>query len=61
MWKLVEHGRTGHDPAFYLREFAAPEGCDADDREVWRSANPALSCENPFLAEDGIAAVVRRE
>ena len=26
MWSLVEHGREGTDPAFYFREFAAPEG-----------------------------------
>jgi phage terminase large subunit-like protein len=26
MWRLVEHGRAGDDPAFYFREFAAPEG-----------------------------------
>lgn len=57
MWRLVEHGRRGDDPSFYLREFAAPVNCDADDREAWRIANPALSCENPFLAEDGIASV----
>lgn len=57
MWRLVEHGRRGDDPSFYLKEFAAPVNCDADDREAWRIANPALSCENPFLAEDGIAAV----
>lgn len=59
MWKLVEHGRTGGDPAFYLKEFAAPDGCELDDREAWRIANPALSCERPFLAEDGIEAVRR--
>jgi phage terminase large subunit-like protein len=57
MWRLVEHGRSGGDPSFYLREFAAPDGCDADDREAWRIANPALSCERPFLAEDGLASV----
>lgn len=57
MWRLVEHGRRGDDPSFYLREYAAPVNCDADDREAWRIANPALTCENPFLAEDGIAAV----
>ena len=57
MWRLVEHGRRGDDPSFYLREYAAPINCDVDDREAWRTANPALSCENPFLAEDGIAAV----
>ncbi|GAB4082088.1 terminase large subunit [Modestobacter muralis] len=59
MWKLVEHGRAGTDRAFYLREFAAPEGCALDDREAWRLANPALSCPSPFLAEDGLAAVLQ--
>ena len=56
MWRLIEHGRSGDDPAFYLREFSAPEGCDIDDREAWRIANPAMTCERPFLAEDGMAA-----
>lgn len=59
MWALVEHGRMGDDPAFYLKEYAAPEGCDTADREAWRTANPALACEEPFLAEDGIEAVRR--
>jgi phage terminase large subunit-like protein len=59
MWRLVEHGRAGDDPAFYLREFAAPEGCPADDRQAWRVANPALACEVPFLAEDGMEAARR--
>ncbi|MFS0900290.1 terminase large subunit domain-containing protein [Mycolicibacterium litorale] len=59
MWALVEHGRMGDDPAFYLKEFAAPEGCDTADRDAWRVANPALACEDPFLAEDGIEAVRR--
>ncbi len=56
MWKLVEHGRSGEDPAFFLREFAAPDGCDLDDREAWKLANPALG---DFLAEDGMAAARR--
>ena len=56
MWSLVEHGREGSDPAFYLREFAAPAGCATDDREAWKKANPAMSCKRPFLAEDGLAA-----
>ncbi len=56
MWRLVQHGRTNDDPAFYLREFAAPEGCDIDDREAWRIANPAMGL---FLAEDGMAAARR--
>ncbi len=59
MWRLVEHGRRGGDPAFYLREFAAPEGCATDDRSAWLAANPALACEEPFLAEDGLEAARR--
>lgn len=59
MWELVEHGREGSDPAFYCREFAAPDGCETSDRAAWRVANPALACKDPFLFEDGIAAVRR--
>jgi phage terminase large subunit-like protein len=59
MWRLVEHGRAGDDPAFYFREFAAPEGCAADDRKAWRIGNPALACRDPFLSEDGIEAARR--
>lgn len=56
MWRLVEHGRAGDDPAFFLREFAAPDGCSADDRDAWRIGNPALG---DFLAEDGMASARR--
>jgi len=57
MWSLVKHGREGTDPQFYYKEFSAPEGCAVDDREAWRIANPALSCKDPFLAEDALEAV----
>lgn len=60
MWRLVEHGRAGDDPAFYFKEFAAPDGCAVDDPKAWRIANPALACRNPFLAEDGLAAARKR-
>lgn len=59
MWELVEHGRAGDDPAFYLKEYSAPEGCAIDDREAWRIANPAMTCRPAFLAEDGLEAVLR--
>jgi len=59
MWSLVEHGRQGDDPAFYLREFAAPDGCATDDEQAWMIANPALSCKDPFLSLDGMAAARR--
>lgn len=56
MWRLVEHGRTGEDPAFFLREFYAPTGCDLWDHDAWAQANPALG---DFLSEDGMAAAAR--
>ena len=59
MWKLIAHGRAGDDPSFYLKEFSAPEGCALDDREAWRAANPAMTCPQPFLAEDGMLAAMR--
>ncbi len=59
MWRLVSHGRGGTDPAFFIREFSAPEGCAVDDREAWRLANPALACRRPFLSEDGLEAARR--
>lgn len=57
MWDLVKHGREGNDPQFYLKEYAAPDGCAIDDREAWRIANPALACKDPFLSEAAIEAV----
>lgn len=57
MWRLVKHGREDDDPQFYLREWAAPEGCEVTDRDAWRTANPALADKDPFLAEDAIEAV----
>ena len=59
MWRLVEHGRSGEDPQFYFKEYAAPDGCAVDDREAWKIANPALGCEQPFLAEDALVAVMK--
>ncbi len=59
MYRLVEHGRAGDDPAFYLKEYAAPDGCATDDESAWKTANPALACTRPFLALDGLAAARR--
>lgn len=59
MWGLVEHGRSGSDPSFFLKEFGAPEGCAVDDHEAWMIANPAMSCKQPFLSIDGMESVRR--
>lgn len=56
MFRLIEHGREGTDPSFYLREFSAPKDCDLHDRDAWAEANPALG---DFLAEDGLASAAR--
>lgn len=57
MWRLVEYGRKHpEDKSFRLVEYAAPEGCDLDDREAWKAANPALG---DFLHEDAIAATLK--
>ena len=59
MWRLVEHGRADDDPSFWLKEYAAPDGCATDDEEAWLIANPAMACKDPFLAADGLAAARR--
>lgn len=59
MWRLVEHGRCGDDPAFYLKEFCAPDGCATTDRKAQLIANPAMACRRPFLSADGLEAARR--
>lgn len=54
MWDLVQYGRKGKDKSFYLREFAAPDGCDIHDEDAWAEANPALG---DFLTADGLLSV----
>lgn len=39
-------------PGFVFREYAADEGCDVDDREQWRKANPAIGAG--FLRESAL-------
>lgn len=56
MWDLVKLGRSGEDPAFFLIEFASPEGSSPDDMEAVKAGNPAMTCAKPFLSEDGILA-----
>lgn len=39
-------------PGLVFREYAAPDGCDTEDRKVWRIANPAI--EAGFLRESAL-------
>lgn len=57
MWRLVEYGRKNPDDrSFVLVEYAAPDGCELDDRAAWKQANPALG---DFLHEDAVEATLK--
>ena len=48
--KALKEGKTL--PGLVFREWAAPDGCQIDDREAWRVANPAI--EAGFLRESAL-------
>jgi phage terminase large subunit-like protein len=54
MHRLVQYGREGGDPAFYFKEFSAPNDCAVDDEDAWKVSNPALG---DFLHRDAMRAV----
>lgn len=57
MWRLVEYGRANPDDrSFRLVEYAAPDGCELDDEQAWKQANPALG---DFLHADAIRATLK--
>ena len=57
MWRLVEYGRQHpDDKSFRLVEYGAPDGCNVDDRDAWRTANPALG---DFLHVDALETNVK--
>ena len=57
MWRLVEYGRENPDDrSFRLVEYAAPDGCELDDEEAWKQANPALG---DFLHVDAVRATLK--
>jgi len=39
---LHDSALSGRDPTIGLFSWSAPDGCELDDREAWRQANPAL-------------------
>jgi phage terminase large subunit-like protein len=43
---------SGGLPGVVYREYSAPPGCDIDDREAWRAANPAIKAG--FLRESAL-------
>jgi phage terminase large subunit-like protein len=53
LWHLRKAvGEGAKLPGFYLRQYAAPEGCAIDDRKAWRIANPAIKAG--FLRESAL-------
>lgn len=48
--KTIKEGATL--PGLYFREYAAPDGCDINDREAWRIASPAIAAG--FLRESAL-------
>lgn len=57
MWQLRDYWHEHpDDKSFRYVEYAAPDGCELDDRAAWKAANPALG---DFLAEDALAATLR--
>lgn len=51
--QLQEVGRNGTEPTLCLLEWSAPDGCELDDTEAWRHANPGLG---HVLYEEAIRA-----
>jgi Phage Terminase len=40
--QLADAAHSGRDPSIGIFEYSAPDGCDLDDRQAWRQANPGL-------------------
>ncbi len=55
MWGLREHALEAEDPSFRFAECSAGAGCDIDDEEAWKLANPAL---DDFLHRDAMRALL---
>lgn len=43
-------GISGADPAMFLAEWSAPEGCELGDTDGWRQANPSLGYRSLTVA-----------
>lgn len=59
---LCRRGEAGEDPRFLYRWHGLAQDSELDyrDPETWKLANPAMSCERPFLSEDGVRDSINR-
>jgi phage terminase large subunit-like protein len=55
-----KRGEEGNDPRFFYEWHSAPEDLAFDDPETWKLANPALSCEDPFMRIKGLEDDLQR-
>ena len=53
-------GERDEDPRFFYQWDQAPVELPYDDPETWREANPALSCERPFMRLKGLEDDLQR-
>ena len=53
-------GEKGDDPRFLYRWHTVDEDLAYDDPETWKIANPALSCERPFMRIAGLEDDLQR-
>lgn len=55
-----KRGERGDDPRFFYHWHSAPDDAPYDEPETWKLANPALSCEDPFMRIKGLEDDLRR-
>ena len=62
---LRREGERDDNPRFFYQWEDAPEGADWESPEAWKEANPAMSCEEPFLTpadlQDSFASMHENE
>lgn len=56
----LDDAERSEDPAIVSHVYAAPEGCDLDDTEAWKSANPALGLFRSLRDVEEQAAQAKR-
>lgn len=51
-YRMVERIKRDRSRSFYGKWWQAPEGCEIDDREAWRAANPSRWVTDGYLASE---------
>jgi phage terminase large subunit-like protein len=54
LWEMCKEGESGNNQRLFYQWHDAPEDAPYDDPKTWALANPALSCEKPFLMQTGL-------